>query len=107
MPLALELAASWLRLLSVTEIAVQLEAGIDLLEAPIRDVPARHKSVRATFELSWKLLLPREQEALRRLCVFRGGFTLEAARAVADASLPLLLAFANKSFLRRNDPSAR
>jgi tetratricopeptide (TPR) repeat protein len=102
MPLAIELAASWLRLLTVEEVAAQLEKGMDLLEAATRDLPARHKSVRAVFEHSWKLLRTREREALRKLSVFQGGFTLEAAEAVAGTSLPLLLALVNKSFLRRN-----
>lgn len=106
MPLALELAASWLRLLSINEIAAHLETGLDLLEASIRDLPARHRSVRAAFEHSWKLLLPREREALRKLSVFHGGFTLEAAEAVAGVRLPLLLALVNKSFVRRS-PAGR
>jgi predicted ATPase len=102
MPLALELAASWLRLLRVEEVAAKLEAGMDFLEAPTRDVPARHRSVRAVFDHSWNLLQPREQEALRKLSVFRGGFILRAAETVAGTSLPLLLALINKSFLRRS-----
>ena len=100
MPLALELAASWLRVLSVDEIAAELGRGIDLLESSLRDLPARHHDVRRVFETSWQRLSAGEQTALCKLSVFQGGFTKEAAREVAEVSLPLLLALGNKSFLR-------
>ena len=100
MPLALELAASWLRVLGVDEIAAELAQGIDLLESSLRDLPARHHDVRRVFETSWQRLSAGEQTALRKLSVFQGGFTKEAAGEVAEVSLPLLLALGNKSFLR-------
>ncbi len=100
MPLALELAASWLRVLSPDEVAEELENGLALLESSLRDLPERHHDLRAVFGASWRRLSENEQLALQKLAIFHGGFTKEAARAVADTDLPLLLALVNKSFLQ-------
>jgi predicted ATPase len=54
MPLALELAAGWLDTLSLDHIAAEIQRGIDIFETEIRDVPERHRSIRATFELTWQ-----------------------------------------------------
>ncbi|MDQ5853574.1 MAG: hypothetical protein M3380_16185, partial [Chloroflexota bacterium] len=83
MPLGIELAATWARVLSPTEIMAELERGLDFLEASTHDLPERHRSMRAVFEHSWRLLAPEEQQVLRRLTVFRGGFTRAAAKEVA------------------------
>jgi predicted ATPase/DNA-binding SARP family transcriptional activator len=99
MALALELAASWLRLLAIDEVAEELEQGIDLLEGETRDAPERHRSIRAVFDASWRLLTPVEQRALRRLAAFRGGFDRRAAAEVAGVRLPQLAALVEKSFL--------
>ncbi len=99
MPLALELAASWLRALPVDDIASELEAGMDLLESSDRDVPERHRGVRAVFDYSWALLSQKEQEVLRKLSVFRGGFRREAAALVSGATLPMLARLVDTSFL--------
>ena len=99
MPLAIELAASWLRALSADEVAKEMEAGADRLEAPARDVPERHRSVRAVFDHSWSLLLEGEREVLRGLSVFRGGFRREAAAVVAGATLPVLARLVDTSLL--------
>ena len=100
MPLALELAASWLRVLDVAQIAEELEQSLDLLQSPLRDMPQRHHDMRGVFGASWQRLSDAERGALLQLCVFRGGFTREAARDVAGVSLPLLLGLANKAFIR-------
>lgn len=101
MPLALELAASWLRVLNADEIAAELARGLDLLESSLRDLPERHHTIRAVFDVSWQRLSKKEQAALRKLSVFHGGFTKVAAAEVAEVSLPLLLALSNKSFVCR------
>jgi len=85
---------------------VQEIRSLDFLAAGTRDVPERHRSVRATFDYSWRLLTEKEQSAFRRLSVFRGGFRREAAQAVADAPLPLLSALVDKSLLR-GSPTGR
>lgn len=100
-PLGLELAGSWVRLLSVDELARSLEGDFDLLESQQADRPARHHSLRAVFENSWRLLPEQERETLARLAVFRGGFDRDSAQAVSQAALKTLLALANKSLLGR------
>ncbi|MDR7335982.1 tetratricopeptide repeat protein [Roseateles asaccharophilus] len=104
LPLALELAAAWTRVLPCAAIAAELSAGTELLRADGATHPPRHASMEGVFEQSWLRLVPAERDALARLSVFRGGFTAEAARAVAAAALPVLGALADKSLLRRDGP---
>ena len=99
MPLAIELAASWLKALTLDEVATEITQGIDLLQASARDVPDRHRSIRTVFESSWDLLSEGERSVLRKLSVFRGGFRRNAASAVAGASLFSLGSLVDKSFL--------
>jgi len=104
MPLAIELAASWLHVLSVNEISNELKEGLEILETEARDAPERHRSIRAVFDQSWSLLDKSEQEIFMRLSIFRGGFTREAAGQVAKASLGQIAGMVNKSMLR-HDPN--
>ncbi len=99
MPLAIELAASWLQVLPPGGIAEQLEKGLDVLESSTRDLPERHSSIRAVFDHSWELLSEVERGVLRHLSVFLGGFSLEAAKAVSEATLRILAGLGFKSFL--------
>ena len=99
-PLGIELAAAWVRMIPVVEIAGEIERNLDFLTASSRNVIDRHRSLRATFEHSWKLLSAQEQAVLRKLSVFVGGFTREAASQVAGASIPLLASLVDKSLLR-------
>lgn len=101
LPLAIELAASWVKAMRCLEIAQAVESGLDVLTAFQRDLPTRHRSIQATFEHSWRLLSTVERQALRRLAVFRGGFTRESAERVAGADWALLTALVDKSLLRR------
>lgn len=103
LPLALELAAAWTRVLSCDAIAAELRQGTELLHAVDAARPARHASIEVVFDQSWRLLSAIERDALSRLSVFRGGFSAEAARAIASASLPVLGALADKSLLRKDD----
>ena len=100
MPLGIELAAAWMRTLSPEEIATEIAASLDFLTLTDRGVPARHRSLRAAFEHSWRLLAPTEQKAAARLSIFRGGFRREGAQAVAGASLPILAALIDKSLVQ-------
>ena len=110
MPLAIELAAGWVRLLPPEEIARDLQDSIDVLQhdpgAAAQPARPEHHSVRAVLERSWALLVPREREALGALSVFEGGFTRAAAQAVAGSALPLLASLADKSLLT-TDASGR
>jgi predicted ATPase len=102
-PLGIELAAAWVRMLSPQEIASEIEQNLDFLTSSLRNVTQRHRSLRAVFNYSWDLLASAEQDVFRKLAVFRGGFTRGAAKDVAEASLAHLGALVDKSLLRRLD----
>lgn len=99
MPLGLELAAGWVDVLTPEQIAAELQRGLGILETEMRDIPERQRSIRATFDRTWERLTPEEQHVFMRLSVFRGGFTIDAARAVADADARTLRKLANKALI--------
>jgi len=101
MPLAIELAAGWLRVLTCQEIIHEIERDLDFFRTSLQDVPERHRSLRAVFDSSWTLLTPQERAVLCRLSVFRGGLSRAAAEQVAHATPALLTALADKSFLQQ------
>ncbi|MBI5258803.1 MAG: tetratricopeptide repeat protein [Burkholderiales bacterium] len=107
LPLAIALAAGWVRLLPPTEIARELQQSVEVLQRdPAQHGAAarpEHDSLAATLEGSWRLLAPREREALAALAVFEGGFTRAAAQAVAQASLPLLASLFDRSLLQADE----
>jgi len=103
MPLGIELAASWVSMLSCAEIADEIEGNIDFLATSMRDVPERHRSLRAVIDQSWRLLTDGQRDAFSRLSVFRGSFDRSAAVAVTGADLRLLSELVAKSLLRRPD----
>ncbi len=106
MPLAIELAAAWVRTMSCAEIAAKIEQNLDFLVSSLRDIPSRHRNLRAVFEHSWSLLSEEERRVLARLSMFRGGFTAPVAERVTDASPLVLTALADKSMLQQI-PSGR
>lgn len=95
LPLALELAAAWVRLMPCADIARDLASGAALLSSG-----SGPRSMNASFEHSWSLLTPSERGAFTRLAVFRGGFGRAAALQVADVNLPVLANLLDKSMLR-------
>jgi tetratricopeptide (TPR) repeat protein len=103
LPLGIELAASWVSVLSCEEIAAEIEQNIDFLATSMRDVPDRHRSLRAAFDYPWRLLSGEQQEVLMRLSVFRGDFDRAAAAAAAGADLRTLSDLVSKSLVRRTD----
>ncbi|HEX2998423.1 MAG TPA: NB-ARC domain-containing protein, partial [Anaerolineales bacterium] len=107
LPLAIELAASWVRILSCREIAQELEKSIDFLETRKLDVPERHRSIKTVFDHSWELLTEEERLLLKKLSVFQGGFTRDAAAAATGASLSMLSVLVDKSLLRYSKNSDR
>jgi predicted ATPase/transcriptional regulator with XRE-family HTH domain len=102
LPLGIELAASWARMMSSKEIMREIGRSMDFLTTTTRDVPQRHRSMRAVFDHSWSLLSDEERHVMQRLSVFRGGWTREAAEQVAGATLQSLLLLTDKSLVRRN-----
>lgn len=101
-PLAIELAAGWLRLLEPSEVLREVQRDLDVLRAADPGLDPRHASLRAVFESSWKLLGEGERDALRRLAVFRGGCSRDTAATVAEVPLHALLALTNRSLLHRD-----
>lgn len=99
LPLAIELAAALTRRLTCREIATRLERSFDVLTTPLGDVEPRHRALQIVFEMSWRTLTPALQQMLAQLAVFRGGFTVAAARQVADADEQQLAALGDKSLL--------
>jgi len=98
-PLALELSAGWVDMLSLGDIASEIEQGLDLLETATQDVPERHRSMEAVFNGTWRRLSLVEQSLFAKLCVFRGGFTRKSAKEVAGASLAELSELMSRSLL--------
>lgn len=112
LPLALELAAARTKLLSLDAILARLERGLELLTRGPRDLPERQRTMRDTIRWSYDLLDETEQRVFRSLCVFVGGFTLDAAAAVADAAsgppidaLDTVASLLDKSMLQRDTAS--
>ena len=100
MPLALELAASWLKMLSMQEVAEEIEKGIDILSDQDGGHDDRHRSVRAIFLETWQHLNDDERGLLMQFSLFRGGAVRDAISEVIGAGLPLLVNLVNKALLR-------
>jgi len=103
LPLGIELAAAWIRCLSVKEILQEIEKNMDFLATSQRDMPERHRSLRAIFDYSWNLLTEQERDTLMRLSVFQRDFTRAAAEKIAVASLGTLASLVDKSLLRKTE----
>jgi len=100
LPLALELAAARVRLLSPSALLQRLGESLALLTGGARDLPERQRTLRATIEWSHDLLDPEQQAVFRRLSVFRGSFTLEAAEAIAGAGLDEVATLVEQSLVK-------
>ncbi len=96
MPLAIELAAEWTRLLPVDEIEHELERGLSFLDAG-------STSIRSVFDRSWNQLTERQRKSFSRLAVFQRGFTREAAKKIAGTDLDTLTRLFDKSLVQKTD----
>lgn len=101
LPLALELAAARVTLLSPDQMLARLGQRLKLLTGGARDQPARLQTLRNTLTWSHDLLTDAERDLFARLSVFVGGFTLEAAESVSEADLDLLGSLVDKSLVQR------
>lgn len=100
MPLGIELAAAWRKVMSCTQIAHEVAQGLDFLTARYQNIPPRHRSMRAVMDHSWALLSVEEQDAIARLAIFRGRFQQAAATVIAGASLLTMAALVEKALVR-------
>jgi predicted ATPase/class 3 adenylate cyclase len=101
LPLAVELAAARVVVLAPDELLARLDRRLPLLSSRSRDAPERQRTLRATIEWSYELLDPESQALFRRLAVFPGSFSLEAAEVVCEADLDSLESLVLKSLVRR------
>jgi predicted ATPase/DNA-binding XRE family transcriptional regulator len=102
-PLAIELAAAKIGVLSIEQIAKQLDESFNLLSGGSRTALPRHQTLRASINWSWNLLTESEQVLMRQLSAFAGGWTLEASQSVCDGDvLYLLNSLVTKSLIVMN-----
>lgn len=100
-PLGIELAATWVRLLSTQEIATEIEQNLDFLTTSLRNVSQRHRSLRAVFRILLEPVSGLQREAFAKLTVFRGGFTHSRCQSSREHSLFHLSTLVDKSLLRK------
>jgi predicted ATPase/class 3 adenylate cyclase len=103
LPLALELAAGRVKVLTTEQILERLARGLDLLTSGAHDAPERQRTLRGTVEWSYQLLAADEQRLFAQLAVFAGSFALEAAEAVCSAELDVLQSLVDQSLLRHGE----
>lgn len=107
LPLAIELAAGLTGDLPLPEIAAALERGLDILATPLRDAPARHRSLAAAFAVSWRRLSPELQGCLVRLAGLGDGFDSATAQHSARTTSVQLAALCDRSLLAHSVESGR
>ena len=103
LPLAVELAAARVKILQPDALLARLEQRLPLLAGGARDAPERQQTLQAAIAWSYDLLDEPEQEAVARLSVFAGGWTLEAAEAVCECDLETLASLVDKSLVRERE----
>jgi len=101
LPLAIEMAATWLRIYTCQEVAQSIAKSLDFLTSPFRDAPERQRSIRVILDSTWEQLNSEQQNILMALSVFRSGFTIQAALFVTEAVILDLSILIEKSLLRR------
>lgn len=101
MPLGILLAAAWIGTLSPVQITAEIKRSLDFLEVGWRDLPERQRSLRATFDHSWRLLSEPEQLAFLRLSIFQSAFSAKRAYQVADISIQTLKRLIDQSLLQQ------
>jgi predicted ATPase len=99
LPLALELAAARIGLLTLPELAARLGRALTVLSGGVRDAPERHRTLRATIDWSFQLLSGAERRTFARMAVFPAGATVTAAETVTGAALDTLESLVSKQLL--------
>lgn len=98
LPLAIEMAASWLSVLTCQDVVDRIEHG--RLDSRLRNIPERHRSMSAVFEQTWELLTDEERDVFCKLSVFADGFRKEAAEVITQATPHMLATLVDKSLLQ-------
>src|SRR5262245_18918485 len=107
LPLAIELAAARVKVLSTDALLERLGQRLPMLSAGARDLPDRQRTLRDTIAWSYELLDEAEQRLFARLALFAGGFTLPAAEEVCEANLDTLGSLVDKSLVRHEEERFR
>lgn len=100
LPLGIQLAAASVRNYSCRDIATAIRRNLDFLNTTMRNLPERHRSLRAVFTHSWQLLSVGEQQAFQQLAIFQNGFSAQAATVVAHVQAETLQLLADKSLIQ-------
>ncbi len=106
-PLAIELAAGWVRDHNLSQIVAQIEKDLDFLQTSYRNSPARQRSLRAVFNYSWQLLRAENQAHFARLSIFPDSFTKEAAMAITAVSNETFRTLMDKSLVQSSGEDGR
>jgi predicted ATPase/class 3 adenylate cyclase len=107
LPLAIELAAARIKLLTPRALLERLDSRLPVLTGGARDLPDRQRTLRDTIAWSYELLDEAERRAFRRLAIFAGGCSLEAAEEVCEAELDVLASLVEKSLIRQGEGRLR
>lgn len=102
LPLALELAAAWVRAMPITQVAEETSRGFEFLSTDVVDLAERHRSVETVLARTWEGLTEHQARTLAGMTVFQDGCTLDAAVSVTEGQLPILLSLVNQSLLYRD-----
>jgi predicted ATPase/DNA-binding CsgD family transcriptional regulator len=103
LPLAIEMAAAWIPMLTISQILAEFHKGLDILEAERYGVPKRQQSMTVLLESSWNWLVEAERIGVQALSVFHGSFDLATARQIHDFPPALLRSLTNKSWLQSSE----
>ena len=85
LPLGIELSSAWVRAFSCQEIAKSIQQDLDFVHTNSPDIPTRHRSLRAAFDHSWRLLSEEDRRTISKLSIYRNGFSSHAAERLANA----------------------
>lgn len=99
-PLGIELASAWLGIMTLDEIVKEINSSLDFLEADLKDIPVRQRSIRSVFVSSQNLLNNHERNVFQMLTVFQGSFSHEALQYVSNTTPKILLGLTNKSMVQ-------
>ena len=102
LPLALELAAAWVRAMPLAQVAEEIGRGFELLNTDLADLAERHRSVETIMERTWSGLTGHQARTLAAMTVFQDGCNWAAAESVTEGQLPILLSLVNQSLLFRD-----